>query len=196
MKDASQYPVSFPYAATSSPYSVTHPHRGEDRAMPSGTPLVINDQTVAMTGNTGKSTGPHLHIQKVKEGVVVSPNGGGFTLAEPVVTEIGENSEIGKYIRIKDAAGVVWSYFHLSEIKVTKGQKIGEPMVNEGDIINIYRAAIGRDPNTNDIAYWTGKDWKSFTYDLVARPDFGQHLKTDTSQYATFEFPQLYIKKG
>ena len=52
-----------------------------------------------------------------------------------------------------------------------------EEMVNEGDIINVYRMAIGRDPNPNDIAAWNGKSWKDFTYDLIHRPDFAQGWK-------------------
>lgn len=132
MKNAAQYPISFPYGATSAPYSSSHPHRGDDRACPIGTPVIINGITIGLTGATGKVTGPHLHIQEslnsytntrkpqnaFKPGTVVNidPNG----------TQ-GDGS-FGKFITIRNADGWDDSYCHLSQINVTKGQIIGGDM--------------------------------------------------------------------
>lgn len=123
---ASEYKVTFPYGATTTPYSPSHPHSGEDRKMPIGTPVDVGDAIIGLSGNTGKSTGPHLHIQKYKGGYQ-NPQGKGLanTIAFPaVVSEVGENSEIGKYIRLMDKSLIRWSYFHLSRVGVVKGSII------------------------------------------------------------------------
>jgi len=57
------YKVTFPYGATSAPYSKSKPHRGNDRACPQGTPIVIQGVTLGYTGMTGAASGPHCHTQ-------------------------------------------------------------------------------------------------------------------------------------
>jgi len=100
--------------------------------MPAGTPLTVNGHTIGLTGNSGRSTGAHLHIQRIVNGKVVRPVGGGFVLPEPVVvTEVGFKDDIGNYIRLKDGLGEIWSYFHLYETKVKVGDKIGVKMTKE-----------------------------------------------------------------
>lgn len=196
-KTAMDYPVTFPYGATTDPYSEKHPHLGEDRSMSTGTPVAVNNQVIGLSGNSGHvepkptdanpNAGAHLHIQRVMEGNVVKPLGGGFALPAPVtVTDTGERADIGKYIRLRDANGEVWSYFHLSEIKVKVGDKIGEHVneyPNNGDITNLWRRVYRREPNANDLAYWTKgtgnpkwKDgpaavWKALGYELSGTAD-------------------------
>lgn len=159
MKTAAEYPVSFPYGATTAPYSAAHPHQGQDRAMPTGTPVVVNGVTIGLSGTTGKSTGPHLHVQKVQKNQVVNPNGGGFDLPTPIaVYDVGNRSDIGNYVRIKDASGAGWSYFHLSQINVGKGILGGMDDVNKLkeiasarlDQLRRLMAAGGVDPNKNE----------------------------------------------
>lgn len=129
--DASQYPVTFPYGSAAPPYSPSHRHQGEDRAMPRGTPVIVNGTVLGLSGNTGASTGPHLHIQKVSGGQVVSPNGGGFNLSLPaVVFDTGWKIDIGNFVRVRDAKGTEWSYFHLSGISAKVGDKLGVIMAN------------------------------------------------------------------
>src|SRR5688572_32099944 len=127
MKDASQYPVTHPFGATYDPWSKAKPHLGEDRPTPMNTPLLVNKYLIGLTGRSGRDEyKPHLHTQRVNK-VVISPLGNGFSLPKPVVVvETGEKPDIGKFIRLKDGVGDTWSYFHLSEIKVTTGQRIGE----------------------------------------------------------------------
>ncbi len=98
--------------------------------MPEGTVIKVNGVVIGLSGRTGRATGNHLHIQKVSRGRVVNPAGEGFVLPKPAtVTETGENSGNGKYVRIKDRTGTEWTYMHLSKINVSKGAlKKEEPM--------------------------------------------------------------------
>lgn len=144
---ASDYPVTFPYGATDSPYSAASPHRGNDRACPMDTPIVIAGTVIGFTGSSGMSTGPHLHIQEwqgnaantrlpqneFKGGTVVNldanPNQGSW----------------GRYITIQKD-GWNTTYCHLNSIVVSKGQVITEEqMINDDDIgiLRILHSEIG-----------------------------------------------------
>ena len=128
MKDVSQYAIKYGFGVTSpAPWSLSHPHLGVDRPTPLRTPLVINGQLVAYTGNTG-GVAAHHHLQKVENGRVVNPGNGGFVIPEPVVVfavDRVDDSNIGRALRIQDGKGVVWSHFHLDEILVNVGNRIG-----------------------------------------------------------------------
>lgn len=126
MKDLWTYPVSFPYGATSSPYSKTNPHKGEDRAAPTGTPIPVNGHVIGEVGNTGYSFGSHCHVGKWKGGVSHNPNGGGETLADTaVVTQVDTvgKTNNGKFVRV-NAGGYDWVYLHLSKVNVKVGDKL------------------------------------------------------------------------
>lgn len=136
MKDISQYPITFPFGATTPPYSPSKPHLGVDRKTPEiGVSVLVNGQLIGLTGNSGKSSGPHHHLQRVQNGMVVNPGNGGFDIPKPsVVFAVGETPIIGKYIRIRDAQGVEWSHFHLSDIRVKVGDRVGEDMIQDIDL--------------------------------------------------------------
>ena len=133
MKDASQYKITFPYGAVDDAFygkggSIGPTHRGEDRAMPKNTPIIINgNTTIGFSGNTGASSAPHLHIGRFVNGQATNPNGRGFTLKAPAkVTGVFEDATNGKYVTINDADGVRWVYLHLNSQTATIGQIIKE----------------------------------------------------------------------
>jgi uncharacterized protein YbjT (DUF2867 family) len=95
--------------------------------MPLGTQIDVGDAIIGYSGSTGLVTGPHLHVQKMVDNVFVHPHGAGLgnDLAFPAtVIEVGQNAEVGKYVRLVDVNGVRWSYFHQSETKAKVGQVI------------------------------------------------------------------------
>lgn len=127
MKDASQYSVSFPYGATTYPYGPTgyagSYHRGDDRYMPDGAPVLVNGVQIGLSGRSGEVTGPHLHTGRFVGGKDTNPNKQGFSLPAPVkVVTVASDATNGNYVRLQDAQGVQWVYLHLSRQDVKPGQ--------------------------------------------------------------------------
>lgn len=132
MKTAADYPVSFGYKAQDGIYYADRPHpdyshlyigkyhRGSDRAMPENTPVVIGDTTIGLSGNTGMTGGPHLHIQAMKSSDI---NPAPYEFKPGVVQEVGYMSDFGNYVSIL-VDGVKVYYAHLNQIKVKVGQRI------------------------------------------------------------------------
>lgn len=165
MSQASDYPITFPYGATDPPYgSVALPyHRGEDRAMPTGTPINVNGVTIGLSGNTGLSTGSHLHVGRFVNGADTPPNGGGFQFDSAVVTEINEDPTNGKYVRLQ-GDGASWVYLHMSDNSlVTVGQVLQGGTVQpptdaqiDATISYLHWATFGKAPPDTVFASWRG----------------------------------------
>lgn len=157
--DASQYPVTFPFGATTAPYSATSPHQGDDHAMPTGTEVLVNGTLIGLSGASGDVTGPHLHIGHYVNGKAVNPQGGGFSLPAPVtVYDTNSDSENGNYVRLLAGDGTIWLYDHLSNNQiVTKGQVIGSEMTVDAVtklVSKSYRGVQGIDPTPAQAQGW------------------------------------------
>lgn len=148
MKDLATYPISFPYGSTAPPYTSSHPHRGDDRACPANTPVIIQGVTVGLVGMTGWATGYHCHIQEwlnSKTNVRKPQNafkGGTVTEVDPV-GNTGDGSW-GKYVTISNDDGWNSSYCHLNEVKVAVGDKIkeGGQVSNPIDVLRMIAGEV------------------------------------------------------
>lgn len=142
---AQDYPTTFPFGATSEPYSAAHPHKGNDHPTPMRTPLIIGDTLVGYTGNSGEYMGmkyaPHLHIQAGRDEwvqQVLDPNP--YEFKPGMVVHAARASQWGNYVIIRLDNGVYVCYAHLDEIVVKEGQQIGGRKVKVRD--NIIAARI------------------------------------------------------
>lgn len=128
MRDLSSYPISFPYGVTTAPYNPSHPHRGDDRAAPLNTPVVVQGVTIGLVGMTGFATGPHCHNQEWQGNKlnVRKPQNAfkGGTVSE--VDPIGNTGDgsLGKYVTVRNDDGWNTSYCHLNVVKVKVGDKL------------------------------------------------------------------------
>lgn len=191
---ASDYQISFPYGATSTPYSPAHPHRGDDRPCPTGTPVVLAGTQIGLTGATGFVSGPHLHIQEWN-GNVANTRKPQNSFKPGTVVQAATSSDFGNYVTIQCADGWNDSYCHLSRIDVKVGQVIGDIMVNKGDIVNMA-ALAGWKPPQNYIDFWNGKSWHDFMYDLYSQQEFLDNLAKEYGSDGFKELNQVvYVKE-
>lgn len=166
------YPISFPYNSADAPYSLLHRHRGADRACPIGTPIVIGSTTIGLTGNSGQSSGPHCHIQAWVNEPSNTRNPAPYEFKPGEVVQAGVSSDFGNYITI-DVGGVNVSYCHLSQINVKVGQVIGDDMVQDQDVRNLWpKMFAGAAAKDSDIKAWSGNSFKDFFYGVAGGPEF------------------------
>lgn len=180
---AQDYPITQPYG-----HDPSYPlnggfHKGVDYGCPTGTPVVVNGVVIGLSGRSGAVTGPHLHVGRWVNGQPTDPGRGGTNFNSAVVHSVGEDNVNGKYVRLS-ADGALWVYLHLSQINVSTGQQIkgGEPPMNQGDVTNIYRVMLGRDPDPSGLATYTGKPWKDVFYAIAGSNEYASRQGTINGQ--------------
>lgn len=197
MAQASDYPITTGYGQVPGYPLNGGFHNGVDRAMPNGTPVIVNGVTIGLSNNTGASTGPHLHMGRYVNGSPTNPGGGGFTFNSAVVHSTGQDNMNGKFIRIT-GDGAIWNYLHLQSIAVAQGQvlKKEEPMPNEGDVHNAYLTANDRKATAEEVKVYTSKPWSAVDglYYGKILVDMKQFKNSSPSDYQPVT-EQLY-KKG
>ena len=164
MKQAKDYRVTFGYGAKDGVYYGPHGkigpyHRGNDRAMPIGTPVKVNGVTISRSGNTGASSGPHLHTGLWVNGKDQNPTGKEWSIVGAKVYDTGYDSMNGNYVRVIGKDGGIRVYLHNSKILVKAGQKLVKPkkvskvkpkyyVVKSGDYLNkiagMFRTTVAK----------------------------------------------------
>lgn len=155
---ADQYPITFPYGATDAPYSPARPHKGNDRPTPMGTKIRIGSTVIGLTGNSGLSTGPHLHSQAgTDEWCQNTLQPDQYEFKPGKVVHVGNASQWGNYIIMQVNPDRYICYAHLSEIMVKEGQEItGDTMLTKRMQDYLYVALLGRTP-TKEARVFVGK---------------------------------------
>jgi hypothetical protein len=184
MVTASDYPITFGYLATTTINGQPYTHRGEDRSCPSGTPLVIGGQTVGLTGNTGMSTGSHLHLQAGTDPATqntIKPTNYWFQTGTVTALRTTDTASWGKYITIKTNSGVYTTYAHLSQVNVQVGQKIGGNQLMDTDVkvANQYYTLRGSTGTSAERKAWIGKSYEEFN--SVAKPEVNARTQNITN---------------
>ena len=144
MKTAIDYPITFKFGGVWYPYYTKTPnpdrlytsHHGEDRGMPTGTQVVVSGKTIGLSGNTGLSAAPHLHVDEKKIGANPAvranfKNPNGWSTITGKVVFAGSAGTAGNMITIHTDKGLEYRFLHLSKINVKVGDKIGEDMVEK-----------------------------------------------------------------
>jgi hypothetical protein len=62
----------------------------------------------------------------------------------------------------------------------------GETM-NNGDVVNMYRALLGRDPDAGGLAYMTGKSWHDAMYEIVQSPEYKNRIDQIAAEAAQIQ---------
>ena len=117
------YPISDVYGYSKNYFNYKFFHSGVDRAALKGTPIPVNGVKIGEVGTTGYSTGNHSHVGKYLGWKSINPKSGGKTLRGAIVTQVGEDSRNGKYVRVQ--SGIYsWVYLHMSKQTVKRGQRL------------------------------------------------------------------------
>jgi len=172
MATAKDYPINFPYAATSAPYSPSRPHRGDDRACPTGTPVVIGSTTIGLTGATGYTFGAHLHIQEWSGSYsnTRKPQNSfkGGTVTNGDLTGTRGDGSFGKFITIT-SGGWNTTYAHLSKINVKVGQVISgtatggnDVFETDAEVAEAYKLLRGNAGTAAERKSWIGQPKQRF----------------------------------
>lgn len=207
---ARNYPVTFPYGATDAPYSPEHPHKGNDRKMNIGVPIVIGSTTVGYSGNTGLSGGPHLHTQAgTDEGCQDTVNPTKYEFLPGTVTAVRttdpyvpgqKGGEWGKFVTIKTTQGIYVTYAHLSQVNVKVGQVIkGEDnmAIERGRAIRLLRLTR-RGTSEKQIQALMQKNEDTWLDEVYDSAWFKQQTADmlGGKQIVPYDGEQLFTKKG
>lgn len=218
---AQDYPITFGYGATDGDYYYTptasHPkganwignyHRGDDRAMPTGTPVLVNGVKIGLSGSGNGRYGAHLHVGKFVGGSDRNPNGGGFSLEGAtviaVVDNYGSDPVNAKYVRIQESSGAQWVYLHMSEVSVKVGQVLQggnvnvTPDLNGGDMTNVWGIFDGHNPTKADTDHWLTDqrgNWKLLVYEKLM-PQMSQAKSRIKELEAQLASKSEYVEAG
>lgn len=165
---AKDYPVYFPYGATSPPYSAAHPHLGDDCCNVWGEEVEIEGIVIGLVGATGDAydsegrrgtkAAAHLHSQEWLSSVTNTRKPQN-KFKPGIVVAAGTASEWGNYVTIRNDDGWNTTYAHLEKVFVNPGQLItgGNMTLTAEDVDAFILATLYRNATEQDIKDFTGK---------------------------------------
>lgn len=176
---ALEYPISLGYLAVdpAAGYPPTKPHRGVDFAAPSGTPIVIGDTTIGLTGMTGLADGPHVHVQAGRDESAQKTIDPTPYIGKPgTVVKVGSADQWGNYVCVKVNDVYVY-YCHMSKQLVAVGTVIkgGDVKPTEQQVYETFRRFAGKEPkNPAQVEYYVNRDIRDLYKDIL-----GETVPTD-----------------
>lgn len=151
MRPLDTYPISFPYGATSAPYTPAHPHRGNDRAAPVNTPINIGGVTIGYVGMTGKANGYHCHTQACSAGKNWADwfNPTPYEFKTGTVVRVEQNNgDFGNFVMVR-VGNVDLTYAHMIKTNASVGQIIGgnvDMPISTDALYMLIRSMMQREP--------------------------------------------------
>lgn len=212
MRDLASYPISFPYGATTSPYTPAHPHRGDDRAAPINTPIIIQGVTIGYVGMTGLADGYHCHNQEwqgINTNVRKPQNAfkGGTVIEVDSVGNTGDGS-FGKYVTLRNDDGWNTSYCHMNttnakvgDVITQGGQPVSDEPVDETAVKQAYNSGLLRDATQQEVDFRINakQSLKDMQSDILASDEHKaiiDKVNSVGSAYTPYVGQPLFVKKG
>lgn len=169
------YPIYYPYNATSPPYSPGQPHKGNDYALQESDPVIIEGTQIGKTGHTGWADGPHVHVQAGRDEWAQNPINPTSYVGKPgIAVKTGFGSQWGNYVCVR-VGDVNVFYCHLSRIDVNVGDIIGGDMATDQQktawINYEHENVFGKPAPQPVIDSWRGilnKDYVQGSLDIMA----------------------------
>lgn len=177
------YPMTFPYGATSAPYTPNHPHKGQDYGL-TLQPVLVGNTVIGTSGNTGSYLGQsypyHLHVQAGTDQWAQNTVSPVQYVGQPgTVVKTGWASEWGNYVCVQ-VNNIYVFYCHLSAINVTVGTVLhAEDNVAiiqnsdawRGRLNKVMQRERGRDLGNGEFDPWVGQDFLHYVEAVQDNPE-------------------------
>lgn len=192
-KTAQDYPITFGYLATTKVNGKPYLHRGTDRGCPIGIPIVIGGTIIGLTGNTGLTTGAHLHLQAGTDPEcqnIVNPEPYAFQPGVVTAVRTTDTKQWGKFITLKVGNRYI-TYAHLDRVDVKVGDVVGGQVkgTQGGDVsttgeyefnkfwLSLFGPMERNQPTANDRKRWIGKETNTVFRQMEADPRHAAYVK-------------------
>lgn len=140
--------------------------------------ITAYDGSVTVTG-TGAGAPPHSNA--IVKFNYRSPNSGQFTTHFCLVNDVKAGTIIDSWdgvVKHWSVYGnpIAWATYQKTNAQPVRPIEQGDIPMNDGDVVNIYRALLERDPDPSGMNHYRGTSWKSTFYDILNSKERQQML--------------------